>query len=96
MKRLAAVREMRSQSSAAPTRDKGNRPELFFFISQPDTDYLLIPSTSSENRRYIPIGFMSSDAIASNSTTIVPDANLYIFGVLTSNVHMSWMRTVGG
>lgn len=95
-KRLKAVREMRRNSSAAPTREKADTPGLFFFISQPATEYLLVPSTSSENRRYIPIGFLTSDIIASNSTTIVPDATLYNFGIITSNVHMSWMRTVGG
>ena len=57
---------------------------------------MLIPSTSSENRRYIPIGFMEPDVIASNAATIVPNATLYQFGVLTSNVHMAWMRTVAG
>ena len=96
MKRLEAVREMRMNSSAMPTREKASTPNLFFFISQPETNYLLIPSTSSENRRYIPIGFITPDIIASNSTTIVPNADLYHFGVLTSNVHMSWMRIVGG
>lgn len=95
-KRLSAVRDMRMKSSAKPTREKANSPGLFFFISQPKTNYLLVPSTSSENRKYIPIGFMSPDVIASNSTTIVPDATLYHFGILTSNVHMSWMKTVGG
>lgn len=95
-KRLKAVREMRLNSSAAPTREKADMPGLFFFISQPSTSYLLVPSTSSENRRYIPIGFLSPEIIASNSTTIVPNATLYNFGIMTSNVHMSWMRTVGG
>lgn len=95
-KRLEAVREMRLNSSAAPTREKADMPGLFFFISQPSTSYLLVPSTSSENRRYIPIGFLSPEIIASNSTTIVPNATLYNFGIMTSNVHMSWMRTVGG
>ena len=96
MHRLEAVREMRLASSAAPTREKANTPHLFFFISQPTTNYLLIPSTSSENRRYIPIGFLTPDIIASNAATIVPDASLYHFGILTSNVHMAWMRTVCG
>lgn len=96
MHRLEAVREMRLASSAAPTREKANTPHLFFFISQPTTNYLLIPSTSSENRRYIPIGFLSPDIIASNAATIVPNASLYHFGILTSNVHMAWMRTVCG
>ncbi len=96
MRRLSAVREMRLNSSAAPTRDKASTPNLFFFISQPTSNYLLVPSTSSENRKYIPLGFMSPDVIASNSTTIVPNASLFMFGVLTSNVHNAWMRTVGG
>ncbi len=95
-KRLAAVRKMRSSSSAAPTKEKADTPGIFFFISQPTTQYLLVPSTSSENRRYVPIGFIEPHIIASNSTTIIPDATLYHFGVLTSNVHNSWMRAVGG
>ncbi len=95
-RRLDAVRQMRINSSAIPTREKANTPGQFFFISQPKTEYLLIPSTSSVNRRYIPIGFVSPNVIASNSTTVVPDANTYMFGILTSNVHMAWMRTVGG
>lgn len=91
-----AVKEMREASTAAPTRIKAATPHLFFFISQPKTQYLLVPSTSSVNRRYIPIGFLNPDIIASNAATIVPNATLYHFGVITSNVHMSWMRTVGG
>ena len=94
--RLSAVREMRLNSTAAPTQAKADTPHLFFFISQPTSNYLLIPSTSSENRRYVPVGFLSPNIIASNSTTIVPNATLYHLGVITSNVHMSWMRTVGG
>lgn len=94
--RLSAVKEMREASTAAPTRMKASTPHLFFFISQPQTPYLLVPSTSSVNRRYIPIGFINPDIIASNAATIVPNATLYHFGVMTSNVHMSWMRTVGG
>lgn len=94
--RLEAVKNMRESSTAAPTREKANTPGLFFFISQPETNYLLVPSTSSEKRRYVPIGFISPDVIASNSTTIVPNATLYNFGVLTSNVHNAWMRAVCG
>ena len=94
--RLEAVRKMRMESTATPTREKANTPHLFFFISQPTTNYLLVPSTSSENRRYIPIGFLPPDTIASNAATIVPNATLLHFGVLTSNVHMAWMRAVCG
>lgn len=96
MRRIEAVKEMRLSSTAAPTRAKAETPHLFFFISQPTTNYLLVPSTSSQRRRYVPIGFLTPDIIASNSATIVPNASLYHFGVLISNVHMSWLRTVGG
>ncbi len=94
--RIEAVRAMRMESSAAPTREKADLPHLFFFISQPTANYLLVPSTSSENRRYVPIGFLPPDIIASNAATIVPNATLFHFGVLTSNVHMAWMRAICG
>ena len=95
-KRLTAVRDMRLRSSAKPTRDKASSPHLFFFVSQPDTNYLLVPSTSSERRRYVPIGFLNPNVIASNSTTIIANATLYHLGILESSVHMGWMRTVAG
>lgn len=93
---VRAVREMRQQSTAKATREKADTPHLFFYVSQPDTDYLLIPSTSSENRKYIPIGFLSPNVIVNNAATIVPNATLFHFGVLTSSVHMAWMRTICG
>lgn len=96
MRRLDAVREMRLASSAAPTRAYADRPYLFFSSPQTDNNYLCIPEVSSERRRYIPIGFMSKDIIASNKLLIVPGATIYHFGILTSNVHMAWMRTVCG
>ena len=96
MKRLEAVREMRSASSAAPTRAYADKPYLFFSTPQTDDNYLCIPEVSSERRRYIPIGFMDKSVIASNKLLIVPGATLFHFGVLTSNVHMAWMRTVCG
>ena len=65
-------------------------------IKQPDSDYLLIPATSSENRRYIPIGFVEKNVIANNAASFVPNASLYHFGILTSSVHMAWMRAVCG
>ena len=96
MRRLEAVRQMRLASSAAPTRALAEKPYLFFSTPQTDSSYLCIPEVSSERRRYIPIGFMDKDIIASNKLLIVPDATLYHFGVLTSNVHMAWTRTVCG
>ena len=94
--RLEAVREMRAASTAAPTRAAANKPGLFFSMPQTDSTYLVIPRVSSEKRRYIPIGFMPPEIIAADSLSIIPDATLYHFGVLTSNVHMAWMRTVCG
>ena len=96
MRRLDAVKEMRLASSAAPTRALADRPYIFFSTPQTDSNYLCIPEVSSERRRYIPIGFMDKSIIASNKLLIVPDATLYHFGVLTSNVHMAWVRTVCG
>lgn len=95
-KRVNAVREFRLNSTAAPTREKAKTPHLFFFISQPESDYLIIPSASSERRQYVPIGFMNPNVIASNLVSIVPNASMYQFGVLTSATHMAWMKTVGG
>lgn len=95
-RRLEAVREMRLASSAAPTRALAEKPYLFFSTPQTDSNYLCIPEVSSERRRYIPIGFMDKSVIASNKLLIIPDATLYHFGVLTSNVHMAWTRTVCG
>ena len=96
MQRLDAVKEMRLHSSAAPTRALADRPYLFFSTPQTDHNYLAIPEVSSERRVYIPIGFMDKSVIASNKLLIVPDAELYHFGVLTSNVHMAWTRAVCG
>ena len=62
----------------------------------PKTNYLIVPSTSSEKRQYIPIGFMDPGTLASNAVHIVPSATLYHFGILTSSVHNAWMRAVGG
>ena len=95
--RVQAVREFRLASSAKTTQGYAKVPHLFAQITQPeDQDYLLVPSVSSERRRYVPIGFMKSDVISSNAVQIIPNATLYHFGVLTSNVHMAWMRVVCG
>ena len=96
MRRINAVREFRLASSAADTRATADRPYLFFRTPQTDSDYLCIPEVSSERRRYIPIGFMDKKTIASNKVLIVPNTGLFHFGVLTSNVHMAWMRIVCG
>ena len=95
--RVQAVREFRLASSAKTTQGYAKVPHLFAQITQPEgEDYLLVPSVSSERRRYVPIGFMKSDVISSNAVQIIPNATLYHFGILTSNVHMAWMRVVCG
>ena len=96
MRRLDAVREMRRQSSAAPTRALAQMPYVFFSTPQTDENYLAIPEVSSERRYYIPIGFLDKSIIASNKLLIIPGASLYHFGVLMSLVHMSWTRAVCG
>ena len=96
MRRLDNIRDFRLKSSAKPTRDSANTPYKFFSTPQTNSAYLIIPRHSSENRKYIPIGFMDPDIIASDSCAIVCDATYYMFGVLTSCVHMAWMRAVAG
>ncbi len=96
LKRVDAVRDFRLSSKKAATREYANQPTRFMEIKQPDSDFLMIPATSSENRRYIPIGYLDKTVIASNAASFVPDATLYHFGVLISNVHMAWMRAVCG
>ena len=95
--RVAAVKRFRLASKAKTTNGYAKVPHFFAQITQPDgVDYLVIPSVSSERRRYIPIGYMGADVIASNAVQILPNATLCHFGVLTSSVHMAWMRTVAG
>ena len=97
MKRIESVRQMRAASKAASTRKMAETPTLFAQITQPiGKPFILMPKVSSEQRRYVPIGFMDGDTVASDLVFVIPDANLYHFGVLTSNVHMAWMRAVAG
>ena len=95
--RVEAVRNFRLSSSAKTTKGYAKVPHLFAQITQPEgVDCLLIPSVSSENRYYVPIGFIPAGVVASNAVQIVPNASLFHFGVLTSLVHMAWMRVVCG
>ncbi len=96
IRRIAAVRQVRLASKKASTRKWADYPMLFTENRQPESDYIIIPSVSSERRRYIPMGFMAPDVICSNLVLIIPDATLYHFGILESNVHMAWMRAVCG
>lgn len=95
--RIRKCRDVRLSSKAAAIRKFADTPTLFAQITQPDnSDYLIVPCTSSEKRRYIPIGFMNSNIKVTNAVQIVPNATLYDFGILTSNVHMAWMRAFAG
>ncbi len=94
--RVEAIRDFRASSKAAATRKFAETPTLFCQIAQPDTDYIIVPETSSGKRKYVPLGFMHKDIIASNLVFLIPNANIYEFGVLMSNVHNAWMRTVCG
>ena len=96
MKRVEAVREMRLSSKSAGTVKLADKPTRFHVENMPMGTYVVIPEVSSEKRKYIPMGFMTPDILCSNLVKIVPDATLYHFGVLTSNVHMAWMRAVCG
>jgi hypothetical protein len=96
MKRVDSVREFRLSSSKAATRNCADYPTRFMEIKQPKGRFLIVPEVSSERRRYVPIGYADTELICSNKVRFVPEASLYHFGVLTSNVHMSWMRAVCG
>ena len=96
LNRLKNVAEMRLASPTKGFQAAADTPMLFAEIRQPDGVYLAIPEVSSQRRRYIPIGYIQPDVIASNKLYVLPDATLFMFGVLTSNVHMAWMRTVCG
>ncbi|MHB8539362.1 MAG: DNA methyltransferase [Candidatus Acidiferrales bacterium] len=94
-KRVEAVRDFRTSSKAEATRKYAQFPTLFRQIAQPSSDYLLIPRVSSERRPYVPIAFVSREAIAGD-VQLIADATLYHFGILTSAMHMGWMRQVCG
>ena len=96
MKRIEAVRQFRLASKSAPTRNLAETPRRFHVENMPKSRYIVIPETSSERRKYIPIGFLKPNVLCSNAVRIMPNAALYHFGILTSSVHMAWMRYVGG
>lgn len=95
MRRVQQVREFRSKSKAQTTREYPYHT-LFRQVTQPKTDYVIFPSTTSETRKYLPLGFLSKDIIISNASYAIPNATLYHFGILTSIMHMAWMRYTCG
>lgn len=96
MERVKNVRELRLASKSEGTRKIAETPTRFHVENMPESSYIIIPSVSSENRKYIPMGFMGSDTMASNLVLIMPEGNLYHFGVLTSAMHMAWTNAVCG
>ncbi len=94
--RVEAVREFRASSTKDATRKSADTPALFQEIRHPNTEYIIIPRHSSENRRYIPFGFVSPEIIVNDAVQIIPGAKLYHFGIMMSNVHMAWVRAVCG
>lgn len=96
LKRVEAVRKYRLASKSKPTRKLADKPRRFHVENMPNNNYIVIPESSSKNRRYIPIGFLSPDIFSSNLVKIIPRGTLYHFGILTSSVHNCWMRTVAG
>ncbi len=96
VKCIEAVRQIRLDSKSAGTRKLAERPTRFHVENMPKGHFIIVPKVSSERRRYVPMGFMSPNVMASDLVFIIPDATLYHFGVLESNVHMAWMRAVCG
>ena len=94
--RVENVRNWRMNSKRQNTMMLADTPTLFAEIRQPDDMYLVIPTVSSEKRRYMPIAYLPPTVVASNQLYIIPNATLYHFGILTSNVHMAWTRAVCG
>ena len=96
VKRLSAISDFRSKSTKKATQKKADTPMLFDENQQPTTNYVAIPEVSSGGRKYVPIDFMTPEIVVGNKIRIAENAGLFEFGVLTSNVHMSWMRATCG
>ncbi len=94
--RVRRTRDFRLSSSKEATRKYADYPMRFMEVRQPDTDYIIIPRHSSENRDYIPMGYMNKDVICGDANILLPFASLFHFGILESIVHMAWMRVVCG
>lgn len=90
------VKDMRASSNREATRKLADTPYLFGEIRQPETNYLIIPRHSSENRKYIPVGYINKDTICGDANMLIADASLFTFGIMCSNVHNAWMRATCG
>lgn len=94
--RFKQLKDKRLASTRDTTRTLADTPYLFGEIRQPSHDYLLVPGTSSENRKYIPMGYVSKDTICSNAAMTINDCPLWLFAILTSSIHMAWVKIVCG
>lgn len=96
LERLERIKEYRLSSNSIQTKKLAEFPAKFHFENMPTENYLVIPQTSSGKRRYIPIGFLTPDIMVNNKLQVMKNAGLYEFGILSSNVHNAWLRTVAG
>ena len=96
LKRVRAVQQFRHSSKSAPTQKLAETPTRFHTEFIPQGDFLAMPQVSSERRRFIPIAFLTPEFLCGDKLRVIEDATLYHFGVLTSTMHMAWMRQVGG
>ena len=96
MKRVENVRQFRLASKRDSTSKMAEKPTRFQTENMPNSTYILVPKVSSEKRSYVPMGFLTPDIMCSDLVFIIPNATLYHFGILTSSVHMAWMRAVAG
>lgn len=96
MKRVNSVHDYRLESKKAATRAAAATPMSFMEIKRPVGKFLIVPEVSSQRRKYVPLGFSDKEMICSNKVRFVSNATMYHFGILTSNVHMAWMRAVCG
>ena len=93
---MQAVQKHREASNRAATNKLAATPHLFGEMRQPNSDYIFVPLTSSENRNYIPFDLVKNKCIANNSCSIVPNASIFHFGTMLSLMHMAWVKYVGG
>jgi len=95
-KRIQNVREFRQASSSKPTQAIADRPMNFHVETFPENIFLVVPKVSSERRPYIPVGYLKTDSLASDLLNVVADAGIYIFAIISSKLHMCWIKTVRG
>ena len=96
MERIEGVRSCRQKSTKLATQKLANFPTIFEFTSQPESNYILIPRHSSENRKYVPFGFFTKNEIAADSCSLIPNATLYEFGIISSVIHHVWLKNICG